>query len=111
MVTRDVPLTQGRQLDASAERFDLVGLHWQGPGRVSFRTRALSGAWSPWRDAAPEPEDRPGRGTREAGRRVGWRVGNPYWTGGSDAIRYRFSGPVRRLRAHFVRSPVSRIPP
>ncbi len=75
MVTRDVPLTQGRQLAASAERFDLVGLHWQGRGRVSFRTRALSGAWSPWRDAAPEPEDRPGRGTREAGRRAGWRVG------------------------------------
>ena len=47
---------------ASAKRFDLVGVHWQGSGRVELRTRTSSGAWSPWQTAAPEAEDRPDRG-------------------------------------------------
>ena len=38
--------------DSAAERFTLAGVHWQGPGRVAFRTRSLAGRWSGWRPAA-----------------------------------------------------------
>jgi hypothetical protein len=97
----------GRSLAVAAgpTRFNLVGLQWQGSGSVEFRTRSASGRWSAWRPAAPEDEDRPDRMSGE--RSVpGWRLGNPYWTGTSTAIRYRTHGVVRRLRAHFVWSPV-----
>jgi hypothetical protein len=110
IVSRDVPLHGERALaSASPQRFTLVGLHWQGPGSVEFRTRAASGAWSPWLAAAPESEDRPDRGSAE-NRRGAWRLGNPYWVGASTAIRYRLHGDVRRLRAWFVWSPEVRIP-
>ena len=49
-------------------------------------------------------------GTPSCGRRVGWRLGNPYWTGASDRIEYRLRGRVERLRAYFVHSPEVRIP-
>ena len=112
IVARDLPLAAHRTLAASAAplAFDLVGLHWQGPGRVAFRTRTLAGRWSAWRPAAPEAEDGPDRRARERSRR-GWRVGNPYWTGASDAIEYRTRGTVRRLRAYFVRSLAVAVPP
>ena len=99
---RDLP----PRLLASSEpgRFDLVGLHWRGPGAVSFRTRELDGRWSAWRAALPEPEDRPDSGSAEARASRGWTVGNPYWTGGADRIEYRIRGRVTRLRAYFVRS-------
>ena len=59
MIVRDVPLHGERTLAASApSEFDLVGLHWRGPGSVEFRTRSLAGAWSAWNRAAPESEDR-----------------------------------------------------
>ena len=35
----------------------------------------------------------------------GWRVGEPQWTGASNAIQYRTLGRVARVRAFFVRSP------
>jgi hypothetical protein len=112
IVTRDVPLAGQRTLAAAAApaRFNLVGLHWQGGGTVQFRTRSLSGRWSPWRDAAPEAEDRPDAGTAERRRAGAWRQGNPWWTGPADAIRYRLRGDVRRLRAHFVWSPAAGVP-
>ena len=83
-------------------RFDLVGLHWQGQGSVRFRTRALDGRWSAWRTAAPEGDDRPDRGLERSA--TGWRLGNPYWVGGSDALQVRKVGRVTRVRAYFVRS-------
>jgi N-acetylmuramoyl-L-alanine amidase len=109
---RERCLGGGRSLAAydSPRRFDLVGLHWRGPGRVSFRTRALSGRWSAWHRAAPEAEDGPDRTTREARRLRGWRLGSPFWTGGSDGIEYRTTGRVTRLQAKFVRSPVAAVP-
>ena len=112
IVTRDVPLAGQRTLASSSapDRFDLVGLHWQGSGSVQFRTRSLAGRWSAWQDAAPEAEDRPGAGTAERARRGAWNLGNPWWVGPSDAIRYRLRGEVRRLRAHFVRSPAAGVP-
>jgi hypothetical protein len=97
--SRDVPLGARPIFGVSPPpRFNLVGLHWRGAGSVEFRTRSLDGRWSRWREAEPE-----GMGRR------GLRLGNPYWTGASDRIDYRRRGDVRRLRAHFVWSPVERV--
>jgi hypothetical protein len=112
MVARDVPLVAAqRQLaGVSAPRFTMVGLHWQGRGRVSFRTRGLDGIWSAWSSAAPEAEDRPDRESRE--RSVpGWEIGNPFWTGPSDRLQLRTLGDVRRVRAFYVWSPPESVPP
>jgi len=106
IVARDVPLHGERTLASATPTFDLVGLHWQGSGTVSFRTRAVTGRWSAWRVAAPEAEDGPDRPIQR-----GWHVGNPYWTGESRAILYRVRGRVTRLRAYFVWSPVVGVPP
>ena len=66
IVSRDVPLHGERALAASAPaRFTLVGLHWQGSGRVEFRTRSTNGRWTEWFPAAPEDEDVPDRGSAE----------------------------------------------
>ena len=107
LVTRELPVGSARSLAAAQApaRFNLVGLQWQGSGRVSFRTRGLDGRWSRWRPAAAE-DDAPDIRSAEAARRKAWRLGNPYWTGPSNRIGYRLSGRVRRLRAHFVWSPV-----
>jgi hypothetical protein len=108
----DLPLA-GERTPASSEparRFTLVGLHWRGPGRVLFRTRSLEGAWSRWRPAAPEDEDGPDAGSREASRRPGWRIGNPWWVGPSDRIETRAVGRVTRIRAFLVWSPESLVP-
>jgi hypothetical protein len=112
LVTRDLPVGGTRALAGARapERFNLVGLHWQGPGRVSFRTRSLTGRWSRWRAAAPEAEDAPDARTAERARSGRWRLGNPYWTGASDRIKYRLRGRVTRLRAHYVWSPVDDAP-
>ena len=105
LVKRDL-----RTATTATARFDLVGLHWRGGGSVSFRTRSVSGRWSPWLEAAPEREDRPDAGAGEAMRARGWQLGNPYWVGPSDRIRYRTKGVVRQLRAFLVTSRVQRVP-
>ena len=110
LITREVPLHGERTLAAAQpERFNLVGLHWQGPGRVFFRTHAVSGRWSRWRPAAPEAEDRPDPGSPELAHR-GWRIGNPYWTGTADRLQVRTRGRVARVRVHYVWSPVEDLP-
>ena len=102
---REVPLHGERTLASTApNRFDMVGLHWRGPGSVEFRTRSLGGKWSAWHPAAPEAEDRPDRPVGP------WRIGNPYWTGESDRIAYRLRGRVGRLRTYFIESPEVRVP-
>jgi flagellar hook assembly protein FlgD len=106
IVARDVPLHGARALAGATPKFDLIGVHWRGPGSVAFHTRSLSGRWSAWRAAAPEAEDGPDRSVQP-----GWRIGNPYWTGPADAISYRVRGRVTRLRAYFVWSPVVAVPP
>ena len=93
----------------SSRPFDLVGVHWQGSGRVELRTRQASGGWSSWRTAAPESEDRPDRGAAES-RRPGWNVGNPWWAPGSSSLEVRTVGRVARVRAWFVRSTAVRVP-
>ena len=47
----------------------------------------------------------PDRGSRELRALRGWRVGEPQWTGASNAIQYRTLGRVARVRAFLVRSP------
>ena len=85
-------------------------MRWHGAGSVQFSVRSAAGAWGPWLDAAAEEEDQPDAGSREAAATRGWRVGNPTWVGPANGIRYRITGPVRDLRASFVRSPELRIP-
>jgi hypothetical protein len=102
-------LTPQRLAPVPVDRFDLVGLHWRGEGSVSFRTRGPAGRWSAWHTAAPEDDDLPDRGTAEARVTRGWRLGSPFWTGGADAIQYRTSGRIARMRAYFVRSPPVRL--
>jgi hypothetical protein len=94
-----------------AHVFTMVGVQWQGSGSVSFRTRSVAGRWSAWRPAAPEAEDAPDHGSPERRARSGWRLGNPWWTGPSNAIEYRRRGEVRRVRASFVQSPTQAVPP
>jgi hypothetical protein len=105
LTMRDVPLHGERTLAAAQPaRFDMVGLHWRGPGSVEFRTHSIGGRWSAWQPAAPEAEDLPDHPSRS------WHLGNPYWVGASDRIAYRFRGRVTRLRAYFIESPEERIP-
>jgi hypothetical protein len=106
LVTRELPVGGQRTLAAAAapERFNMVGLHWKGPGTVRFRVRSGS-RWSGWHEAEAETLDLPDRGTDEWRRMRGWRVGNPLWTGESDRLEVRVRGRVSRLRAHYVRSP------
>ena len=84
-------------------RFDLVGLHWRGSGRVAYRTRSLAGRWSRWLLSATRTPCRTAEPELRAMR--GWRLGEPHWTGASNAIQYRTLGRVARVRAFFVRSP------
>jgi flagellar hook assembly protein FlgD len=104
LVARDEPVGAARVTSPrpAQREFDLVGLHWKGPGTVWFRTLSSAGDWSRWRAAAPETGDAPDSGSDEAASRRGWKLGSPYWTGRSISIQYRFEGRVSRLRAYFV---------
>ncbi len=104
-------LVQQRDLQPQAgvrtlptRNFELVGLHWRGPGLVQYRTRSLAGRWSRWLRSSDE-DALPDRGSREWRAMPGWRVGEPQWTGASNAIQYRSLGRVSRVRAFLVRSP------
>jgi hypothetical protein len=105
LVARDLPARSGLVARAP-EAFDLVGLHWRGPGVVRFRTQRADGTWSAWQLSAPESDDLPDRNSAEARRSRGWHLGNPFWVGRSERIQYKLSPGVRRLRAFFVRSPL-----
>jgi hypothetical protein len=112
ITSQDLPVGVVRSPAAAVapQRFDLIAFHWQGSGRVLFRTRSQVGRWSGWRRAAPEGEDLPDPASSEARTRPGWHLGNPYWVGPSDRIAFRLVGDVRRLRAWYVWSPVSHSP-
>jgi hypothetical protein len=105
----ELPLGNARTLSASrpVTPFRLVGVHWQGTGRIELRTRSARG-WSPWRGVDELGEDGPDPGSRES--RAGWRVGAPLWVGRAVALEIRTAGRVTRARALTVRSPVSKVP-
>jgi flagellar hook assembly protein FlgD len=102
-------VSHGHHMHRAPFGFDMVGLHWRGSGSVRFRARSADGSWSRWQPARPEAEDTPDRNTGEARARAGWNLGNPYWTGRSDAIEYRLTGKVTALQAFFIRSPLEAI--
>ena len=81
MTVRDVPLaartTQGA---GAAVRFNMLGVHWQGSGRVDYRTRSLAGRWSAWQTA--DADTGPDALSGEL-RQPGWHDGNLDWTGAS----------------------------
>src|SRR5205809_4829465 len=89
MRVRDVPLG-GRVLEAAgpAANFNMLGLHWIGPGSVLYRTRTLHGRWRHWR--AADADDRSGA----------WHDGNLDWTGASAAVQFQVTGRIRRLRSY-----------
>jgi hypothetical protein len=103
-------LVQQRELQPGSARtlatrnFELVGVHWRGPGAVEYRTRSLAGRWSAWLTSSDE-DALPDRGSPELRAMRGWRIGGPQWTGASNAIEYRTVGRVSSVRAVFVRSP------
>jgi hypothetical protein len=107
----EIPLHGARALAETARttRFTLVGVHWRGPGGVSFRTHAVGGRWSSWRPAAPE-DDAPDSDSPEARARPGWHIGSPWWVGVCDRLEIRTSGRVARARAYLVWSPVVEVP-
>jgi flagellar hook assembly protein FlgD len=106
VVAREVPVRTAafERPQRAPLRFEMVGLHWRGSGTVWFRTRSLTGVWSRWQPARPEVEDLPDRRTAESASRLGWKLGNPYWTDASGAVEYRVRGNVSRLRAFFIQS-------
>jgi hypothetical protein len=97
LAMREVPLQTARTAAAAVPRFNMVGLHWQGPGGVAYRTRAFGGGWSAWRTAGADTVEH------------GWRLGDLDWVGAADAIRFRTTGTVTRLRAYYVWSPPERL--
>jgi hypothetical protein len=97
---REVPLHATRALQAAPPRFNMIALHWQGSGAVSFTTRSDTGRWTPWR---VEDDDN--------NRSHSWRLGNIVWVGASSAIHFRTNGRVTRLRAYYVWSPPERLLP
>jgi hypothetical protein len=94
---------------AAARPFQLVGLHWRGPGTVLLRTRLGNARWTRWIVAAPE-EDGPDARSGEEGVE-GWRVGSPQWVGRADRLQIRRVGLVGAVRAYLVRSGASPAPP
>jgi hypothetical protein len=110
MVSRDLPVGHARALAVVAPgvTFNLVGLHWQGRGRVLFRVRSSGGSWGAWQaaDADSGPDDQ----SSEAKLSRAWHVGNAVWTGSSDRIEWRTTPAIRRLRAYFISSPAQVVP-
>jgi flagellar hook assembly protein FlgD len=108
----ELPLHGERTLSASGRMtsFQLVGIHWQGPGRLDFRTRGAGGRWGAWQPVLEDEGDAPDRASPEARGTRGWRLGAPVWVGSADSVEVRAQGRVRRAQALTVRSPVSKVP-
>jgi flagellar hook assembly protein FlgD len=100
LTMREVPLHATRSLQVAPPRFNMVALHWRGSGVVSFTTRSDPGRWVPWR-----VEDDDNNSAHS------WRLGNIVWVGASNAIRFRTTGTITRLRAYYVWSPPERLLP
>jgi hypothetical protein len=108
----DLPLHGERTLSASGHvtSFQLVGIHWRGPGTLDFRIQGAGGRWSAWQPVVEDEGDAPDAGSAEARAMRGWRLGAPVWVGRADRVEVRAHGRVTRARALTVRSPVSKVP-
>src|SRR5258708_38925346 len=80
MVARDVPLG-GRSLQAVASpiRFNMLGVHWRGPGAVEYRTLSTTGHWSSW--SAADADSGPDPTSSESRAAAGTHDGNLAWVG------------------------------
>jgi len=90
--------------------FQLVGLHWQGPGTLDFRTQGANGRWSAWQRVVEDDGDAPDAASAESRAMRGWRLGAPVWVGKADRVEVRAHGRVGRAQALTVRSPISKVP-
>jgi len=108
---RDLPLHGERSLSAASTTspFQLVGIHWQGPGGLELRIRTAHG-WTAWQPVREDGEDTPDGSSRESRATRGWRLGEPVWVGRARGLEVRAVGRVTRARALTVRSPVSKVP-
>jgi len=82
-------------------RFNLVGMHWRGRAAPEIKLRVRRrGRWSRWAELDAQGADNPdpGRGEPSAA-----GASSPLWVGTADAVQYRMSRRVPRLRLHFVR--------
>jgi hypothetical protein len=107
MRVQEVPLGPRALAGALAGRpaamhFNMLAAHWTGGGAVSYRVHRLHGRWSAWiaADADVAPDGGTGR----------WHDGNLDWTGAADAVQFRTSGEVRRLRSYELWSRVTTAP-
>jgi hypothetical protein len=109
---RELAVGDARTLNAttSTAPFQLVGIHWRGPGSLELRTRDARGGWSPWRAVREEAGDAPDPESGERRLTRGWRLGAPVWVGDAVGLEVRAQGRVTRARALTVRSPVSKVP-
>jgi flagellar hook assembly protein FlgD len=107
----ELPLHGERTLAATtaASPFQLVGIHWQGSGRLELRIRTRHG-WGRWQPVIEDDGDAPDGTNREARALRGWHLGAPVWVGSGEGIEVRAVGRVSRARALTVRSPVSKVP-
>jgi len=64
--------------------FQLVGVHWRGPGTVRLQARRTSGTWTRW---------------------VALTRTEPVWVGPATRVRLQRSGRVRDVRVTYVTSP------
>ncbi len=82
-----------------AQSADLLGVEWQAPARarVELRFRAPDGRWSAWQSAAAggHGPDRPSA-TGEAA------VGDPVWSGGTNAVQLRAERPLSGVRLYLI---------
>ncbi len=108
---RELPLHGERSLAAAntTSPFQLVGIHWQGSGRLELRIRTASG-WTRWQPVREAADDTPDATSREARAMRGWRLGAPVWVGRGQGLEVRAIGRVTRARALTVRSPISKVP-
>ncbi|MGI8973658.1 MAG: N-acetylmuramoyl-L-alanine amidase [Gaiella sp.] len=96
----DGPTPGARSLASSSRPFQLVGVHWRGPGAVDVRWRGRAG-WSDWLRVAEDDDGAPP---------AGWRIGVPTWVGSASAVQTRRVGRVTRVRTFTVRSSIVRVP-
>jgi flagellar hook assembly protein FlgD len=110
MSSREISLGHERSLSAAAppQRFNMLGVHWRGSGRVEFRVHRIHGAWSAWSDA--DDDASPDTASPERRAPVGIHAGNPMWTGSSDRVQFRTHGRITSLRAYYLWSRVSSEP-
>jgi hypothetical protein len=108
---RDLALHGERSLASAGSTgpFQLVGIHWQGPGRLELRIRTARG-WTAWKPVRDDAEDTPDASSGEARALRGWHLGEPVWVGRGVGLEVRAIGRVTRARALTVRSPVSMVP-